>query len=664
VLHKKIPFLRLFVPLCLGIIAALYIHLSVKVLFFIIPVELTCTILGMFSHDNGNNPYYGIFLSFLLFTCGLLFRTYEKERLTTFDSQSRIFMSEVSDFPEEKPNSFIIKTKLISIFSNNVPEKVRGSILLYHEKDSTGKNLVPGDILIIKCQPIEITNRGNPCEFNYKFYMESRGFRYYAFTKHSDILYFKRPASISILNKALIYRSRIINLYRERGLDGENLALAAAITLGEKTLLEDEQKDQFAKAGVMHIMAVSGLHAGVLSMFIFGMLFFLKGKLNIVRLIITIAFLWAFSFIAGLSTSVVRASLMFSFLHTGNLLKRKTNSINTMLASAFILAVLWPSVVFDAAFLLSYHAVLFIILFYKKFYDIFNFSGKIADKIWQSTAMSIIAQEGTLPLTLMLFNRFPLLFIFSNLVIIPVSYIIIVCGFLTIILSFSALLSGITAYCMNITAGLAGFLTKMTSKIPFASVEDIGLSTPSGIILTVFLLMLTQNLLKRDSLKSIYPFVVFSLFMIAQTVTSILTVNHNEVIVYNTSVPAIGIKSGRFLYLFCTDDTIPKEVKRHCSSSGLKLCIKNNISDKTLLVKAGNIQVLIAGDKIPDITGTNPDIVIFTGRQFSSLPAGIQPSIAIYSSAFPPSRYNKFMGHGSDCSFYFVKKNGCFKLRI
>ncbi|MBP8959934.1 MAG: ComEC/Rec2 family competence protein [Bacteroidales bacterium] len=663
-LHKKIPFLRLFVPLCLGIITSLYLHLPLKILIIIIAVTLTGTIVCMFRNDKGNNQWYGIFLSFLLFTCGWFLKTYEKESLTILNDHNRIFMSEISDFPEEKPNSFIIKTKLINILSNDIPVKVKGSILLYHEKDSIVKNLIPGDIVIIKCQPIEITNRGNPGEFNYKFYMESRGFRYYAFTKHSDILYFKRPASIGILNKALIYRSRIVNLYRKRGLDGKNLALAAAITLGEKDLLEDEQKDQFAKAGVMHIMAVSGLHAGVLSMFIFGILFFLKGKFNTVRVIITIVVLWVFSFIAGLSPSVVRASFMFSFLHAGNLLKRKTNSINTMLASAFILAVLWPSVVFDAAFLLSYHAVLFIILFYKKFYDIFNFNRKITDKIWQSTAMSIIAQEGTLPLTLMLFNRFPLLFIFSNLLIIPVSNIIIICGFLTIILSFSPLLSGFTAYCMNITASLAGFLTEITSKLPFASVEDIGLSTPSGILLTVFLLMLTQSLIKRDSLKSIYPIAVFSLFMITQTITSILTVNHNEVIVYNTPTPTIGIKSGRFLHLFCADNTIPAEVKRHCSSSGLKLCREDNISDKTLLVRAGNIRVLIAGNIIPDITGTSPDIIIFTGQQFSSLSADIHPSKIIYTSAFPGSRYNKFAVSHPDCSFYFVKKNGCLRFRI
>jgi len=664
VLHKQIPFLRLFVPLCFGIIISLYIHLPLKILIIIIAVALTGTVVCKFRHDKENNPWYGIFLSFLLFTCGWLLKTYEKESLTTLDGRSRIFVCELSDFPEEKTNTFLIKAKLLSILSNDIPVKVKGSILLYHEKDSTVRKLVPGDILIIKCQPIEITNRGNPHEFNYKFYMESRGFRYYAFTKHSDILYHKRPASVNILNKALIYRSRIINLYRERGLKGENLALAAAITLGEKALLEDEQKDQFAKAGVMHIMAVSGLHAGVLSMFIFGMLFFLKGKLNIVRVIITIVVLWVFSFIAGLSPSVVRASLMFSFLHAGNLLKRKTNSINTMLASAFILAVLWPSVIFDAAFLLSYHAVLFIIMFYKKFYDIFNFRGKITDRIWQSTAMSIIAQEGTLPLTLMLFNRFPLLFIFSNLVIIPVSNIIIICGFLTIILSFSALLSGITAYFMNMTAGLAGFLTRMTSKLPFASLENIGLSTSSGIIFTIFLLMLTQNLLKRDSLKSIYPVAVFLLLMFSQTVTSISSANRNEVIVYNTSVPTIGIKSGHFLHLFCADDTIPAEVKRHCSSSGLKLCREDNISDKTLLVKAGNIRVLIAGDMASYLSGTSPDIIIFTGRQFSSLPADIHPSKIIYASAFPVSRYNKFAGNHPDCSLYFVKKTGCFRFRF
>ncbi len=116
-----------------------------------------------------------------------------------------------------------------------------------------------------------------------RFYMENRGIRYYAFTDSSDISGFSVPEKRKLVHSALIIREKIIDMFRERGIEGDRLALVAAITLGQKNMLDPEQKQYFIKAGVMHIMAVSGLHAVILSLFIFNLLFFLKGRLNILR---------------------------------------------------------------------------------------------------------------------------------------------------------------------------------------------------------------------------------------------------------------------------------------------------------------------------------------------------------------------------------------------
>ena len=150
----------------------------------------------------------------------------------------------------------------------------------------------------------------------------------------SDIL---SPDHRKLIHRALIIREKIIEMYQRRGITGERLALVAAITLGQKNMLDPEQKQNFIKAGVMHIMAVSGLHAVILSLFVFNLLFFLKGRFNILRILITILILWSFAFVTGLTPSVLRATLMFSFLQAGNLMKRPVNGINSVLASAFVL---------------------------------------------------------------------------------------------------------------------------------------------------------------------------------------------------------------------------------------------------------------------------------------------------------------------------------------
>ena len=181
------------------------------------------------------------------------------------------------------------------------------------------------------------------------------------------------PSRRKLKHRALIIRERIIGMYRERGITDDRIGLVAAITLGQKNLLDPEQKQIFIKAGIMHIMAVSGLHAVILSMFIFSMLFFMKGKFNILRILITVLLLWCFAFVTGLTPSVLRATLMFTFLQAGNLMKRNVNSINSVLASAVILIIIRPSVLFDAGFLLSYSAVIFIICFYRDLYLKINF---------------------------------------------------------------------------------------------------------------------------------------------------------------------------------------------------------------------------------------------------------------------------------------------------
>ncbi len=196
-------------------------------------------------------------------------------------------------------------------------------------------------------------------------------------------------------------------------------------------MLDPEQKLNFIKAGVMHIMAVSGLHAIILSLFVLNLLFFMKRRFNVLRIVITIIILWSFAFVTGFTPSVLRATLMFSFLQAGKLMKRPANGINSVLASAFFLIIIRPSVIFDAGFLLSYSAVIYIICFYNDFYQLLLFKNWLADKIWQSAAVTIVAQAGTLPLTIMLFNRFPTYFILANITIVPVSNLLIVTGCLS-----------------------------------------------------------------------------------------------------------------------------------------------------------------------------------------------------------------------------------------
>ncbi|MGQ9619858.1 MAG: ComEC/Rec2 family competence protein [Bacteroidales bacterium] len=621
--------------------------------------------LNCFTSKSIDNTWFGILLFCVLCLSGFLLSILEKSGFSRLEQTETEFLSVVLDYPEEKNNSFMIKTKLKGILKNEAIRSIKGSMVIYHEKDFRMKRLMPGDLLVFRCIPLEIKNKGNPCEFDYRFYMESRGFRYYAFIRHDDIIFAGKLVSRSLRQMALVFRERIINLYRERGVKGGRLALAAAITLGEKEFLDENQKENFSKAGVMHVMAVSGLHAGILSYFIFNILFFLRGKLNFLRTLITLAALWLFAFTAGLTPSILRASLMFSFLHVGQLMKRKVNPVNSMLASAFILTMLRPSVIFDSAFLLSYFAVLFIVLFYRDLYNAINFRWHIPDKIWQMISVSVTAQAGTLPLTVMMFNRFPLLFILSNLVIIPISAIVVVSGFLTVVTSYSIFISSFFTTIMDKTAGLAGYLTEKTSTIPFSSVENIGILVPECLLFIVFLAITLHFLFAKSSINRVYPLTFFLVLIAATTTKKISSGFKNELIVYNSpGQTALGIKIGNTLNLFYSGNEIPKEAVRHGAMMGLRFKSTEISNVMPFMVKAGNKSILITDDYNSDYFRLMPDILILTGEKMRIRMNEINFEAVIFTSTYSNRSIGEEVKEITGTRFWFVKESGCWRQRL
>ncbi|HEX7493116.1 MAG TPA: ComEC/Rec2 family competence protein [Bacteroidales bacterium] len=668
-LHKEIPFLRIGLPLCAGIISGLYIKPDTAFL-----VIASIIIISGFSYSLLFNKYltnqiYGYTLTISLFISGLLLYTNEKNRLSILVPEKTFFSCTLSDYPEEKTNSFMLKVKLNSIIEGNKTVAVKGSLILYNKKDLPVASFLPGDIMVIKCTPLEISNRANPYEFDYKFYMENQGIRYYAFTSNRDIIRHIIPSHRKLIHSSLIIREKLINMYKERGLSGKRLALAAAITLGQKNMLDPEQKQNFIKAGVMHIMAVSGLHAVILSLFFFNLLFFLKGRLNTLRIIIVIVILWAFAFVTGLTPSVLRATLMFSFLQAGNLMKRPVNGVNSVLASAFVLILLRPSVIFDAGFLLSYSAVIYIICFYRDFYNVLHFKNRLTDKIWQSAAVTIVAQAGTLPLTILLFNRFPTYFIFTNIIIVPISNLLIIIGCLVPLFFPVRFLSQFLVLLLNQVTGITESLTAQTASLPYATIDNIGMTTIECILLSGIIFLFSCMILKKKPFPVFYPILIMSLFILAGTVKDISSRTTNDLIIYNTpGSPTIGIRTGKILNVYSDTTLTRPEVIRHSASLGLRIKPARLVNNY-YFIRVGTKKILIT-----DILTRNtvqkcmPDIVILTGSRpdiENDIAFRHPPEIIIISSeatsGFSIPEY--VVTNGID-SIHFVRKSGAFIKRL
>ena len=365
-------------------------------------------------------------------------------------------------------------------------------------------------------------------------------------------------------------------------------------------------------------MAVSGLHAVILSYFIFNILFFLKGRFSILRIIITLLILWAFAFITGLTPSVLRATLMFTFLQTGKLIKRPVNGVNSVLASAFILILARPSVIFDAGFLLSYAAVLYIIVFYHDLYQKLKFRHRITDLIWQSAALTITAQAGTLPLTIMLFNRFPTYFILTNVIIVPVSSLLIITGCLVPVTFPLVHISGFLAKMTGLLTGLTEYLTAKAASLPYATIDGIGLTPFQCILLTASISLLLFFLLRKQGISLIYPMAAFILLLISVSVRHYITARSDELIVYNIPrEPSIGLRTGNRLMFYTEKDNIPKDVLRHCAILGLKIQ-KEPLPPDIQFIRINNHLIMIAGSYEPGLMNNmNPDIYFHFGEPLS-----------------------------------------------
>lgn len=668
-LHREIPFLRIGLPLCAGIVCGYYF--SPGIIFFISSavIILAAFSLSLLYNRHLSNPVFGIALTFTLFIAGLLLYNEEKSSLSALPDEETWFSGYLTDYPEEKENTFKMTFRMESGVVRGETINLKGSLLLYHRKDSSCRSYLPGDRFTIHCRPVEITNRGNPFEFDYRFYMENRGIKYYAFTDSSDVAGFSAPDRRKPVHKALIIRERIIDMFRERGIEGDRLALVAAITLGQKNMLDPEQKQYFIKAGVMHIMAVSGLHAVILSLFIFKILFFLRGRLNILRIVITLLLLWSFAFVTGLTPSVLRATIMFTFLQAGHLMKRPVNPVNSVLASAFVLILARPSVIFDAGFLLSYSAVIFIICFYREFYIKMRFSHRVTDLIWQSASVSIIAQAGTLALTIMLFNRFPTWFILSNIIIVPISSLVIIVGSL-VPLTFPLLfISQPLAKVLDFLTGLTESLTARAAALPFSTIENIGLTTPECILLTVFIFLSLHFLLIRKSIPIKWPLSALFLLLITGTLREITTRRTAELVVYNSiGHSTIGIRTGKTLHLF-SDTLVPgPEVIKH--SATLRLRTKQNlITDKPAILLTDEGKILLTDHlNFKMIVNYKPDILIITGEKpfLEKIEQPIEKfeAVVVASGTKPDYRISLQIRSLNSDTVHFAGKEGAFRLRL
>ncbi|WP_127846083.1 ComEC/Rec2 family competence protein [Psychroflexus aestuariivivens] len=314
-------------------------------------------------------------------------------------------------------------------------KSVQGKTLMQVNLDST-KTLKSNQRILGYGQFKSFTNPKNPQQFNYKTYMSRQGMLSAVNVDHKQLEVLPSKG-FSILAIGEKMRNKIQLKLDQTQFSQAQLGIIQALILGQKQDISEQTYDDFAKAGVVHILAVSGLHVGIILIILqwltYPLLFIPKGR--IIRTFTVLIGIWFFAAIAGFSPSVVRAAVMFSFLTVAINFHRKTSAINTLALSLILLLSINPFDIFQVGFQLSYMAVFAIVLLQPRLYKIYTPRFYLDRMLWGILTVTITAQIGVLPLSLFYFHQFPGLFMLTNLVIIPFLGVLLGGGVLIIALS-------------------------------------------------------------------------------------------------------------------------------------------------------------------------------------------------------------------------------------
>lgn len=352
------------------------------------------------------------------------------------------YVAEVNSACVVKEKYFIYEVDIVKVLIGNDVEQKQGKVHLYIRKESLlDKPLKYGDKIALNQSPFRLPPPKNPYEFNYMEYMAGRNIYFQQFVDVEQIKVIGLGSPYSIMAWCLSLRNHFGSLIEKHVKGKQETAIAKALILGIRDGLDQDIKRSYSASGAMHVLAVSGLHVGIIIVIISFLLRpIAKNKAGkIISSMISIIFLWVFAFVTGLSPSILRAVTMFSVIIIGQMFYSRPSIYNSLALSAFVLLFYNPNFLFSVGFQLSYIAVLGIVYIYPLIHNSYTFDNWLLEKMWAITCLSIAAQLATFPLTLYYFHQFPVYFLISNLLVIPAAFLIMSLGIALIVFGLTPL---------------------------------------------------------------------------------------------------------------------------------------------------------------------------------------------------------------------------------
>ena len=508
-MFSEYPFLRILIPFALGISASNDIP-QIKTLVLL---TLLISILSLEKINPTQRWKYrksiGVLLQFQLFLLGCNYTTFQKTKhIINVEKHEYVVHLVQLDYHGEKYNRFISHTYYKT--KNYTTQK----FMSYTYLPSSLTELTMGDVILTNKKPTPIYKTYNPGSFDFASFAYRNNIHYSIFIGNNNEwvkLTRKRNLFSSIL---FATRKWILNTIQKKITNPIEAGLTEALLIGYKEDLDQQLQEQYTITGVSHIIAVSGMHLGLIFS-VLVKLFDLFSRRWIMRYFgfgIILPLLWVFALISGASASVLRSVMVFSIVLFGNLLLKKSSSLNALFASAVVLLIIKPSYISDIGFQLSYAAVLSILIYEPIISKWLYLKNKILKQVWNVVAITLSAQVLTTPIVLFHFKQIPLLFLITNMVAVPLSNCILLMAILLCGASLLMLPTTPLVFLIQSCIQTMNYYINKIANIPF-NATHIHTTLPITILLFGAIASLTYFLyhIKKSSL---IPFLIIQFLLL------------------------------------------------------------------------------------------------------------------------------------------------------
>lgn len=553
---KKAPFIRLIIPFIAGILLEHYLNFS--------SVSLGCfggfiVVLGILFNILPVATKYqfrwipGFFISCLMIIIGA-FSVLNKDIrnkqnwIGNYSSNTAALLITLKEPLVEKAKTYKAEASVDAIRINNAWQDATGNILVYFSKDTILDKLNYGSQVLLSKPLQQIKNSGNPGSFDYKQYTAFQNIHHQVFLKKNEYIVTSLTSGEAYQIKLYQIRDFVIETLQKYIKEDREAGVAEALLIGYREDLDKDLVQAYSNTGVVHIIAISGLHLGMIYASLVWLLRpFKRTKwISWVKPVVILVVLWVFTLLAGAVPSILRSAVMFSFIVIAETIGKKSSIYNTLASSAFVMLFINPYYLWDVGFQLSYAAVVSIIAFQRRVYNWFYFNNKIIDFFWKLTSVTIAAQILTIPIVFYFFHQFPLLFLVTNCIIVPLSSVIL---FAELILVVASLFSFAANFIGLVTSKMLAFMNwfiEYINNFTFAVYDGIQNSLVQTILLYAIIISICYWLIKKTKAVFFIGLTVLIIFVFIDAYDHYKARQQGKIVVYNIpKYNAIDFISGK-----------------------------------------------------------------------------------------------------------------------